>query len=104
MDRINAGLRFAGVEIDSEGGCVVLNPLIVFIKGIFLSLLLRSLCLHPQPFAGLLSSHIFFQPWGKSLCDRWCMLECGCKVEEPNGKGVDGDGVFPKVSPRDAVE
>jgi len=25
-------------------------------------------------------------------------------VEEPNEKGVDGDGVFPKVSPRDAVE
>ena len=25
-------------------------------------------------------------------------------MEEPNGKGVDGDGVFPKVSPRDAVE
>jgi len=32
------------------------------------------------------------------------VLECGCKVEEPSGKGVDGDGVFPKVSPRDAVE
>jgi len=32
------------------------------------------------------------------------MLDCGCKAEEPNGKGVDGDGVFPKVSPRDAVE
>jgi len=32
------------------------------------------------------------------------LLDCGCKVEEPNGKGVDGDGVFPKVSPRDAVE
>jgi len=32
------------------------------------------------------------------------LLECGCKVEEPNGKGVDGDGVFPKVSPRDTVE
>ena len=34
----------------------------------------------------------------------WSVLECGCKVEELNGKGVDGDGVIPKVSPRDTVE
>jgi len=65
----------------------------------------------PNPYDGLdpAKLHSFlsqcklvFRSWPDEY--RHDLLDCGCKVEEPNGKGVDGDGVFPKVSPRDAVE